>query len=154
MNFSKVRRKEENWLAQIFRKDLIEREKTRNMNQNNAFCLPLIGFFTQSSQYIRFKKKICSYSMVHMMGVLNLCIFFYLGILSRFTVQQGKGQAINLTPLIYAAYQSTKSWNNPGDPSLLRLSKFGRTQQPHLNRTLAVPQKIRILKTLIKNEHS
>ena len=91
MNFSKVRRKEEKWLAQIFRKDLIEREKTRNMNQNNAFCLPLIGFFTQSSQYIRFKKKICSYSMVHMMGVLNLCIFFYLGILSRFTVQQGKG---------------------------------------------------------------
>ena len=91
MNFSKVRRKEEKWLGQIFRKDLIEREKTRKMNQNNAFCLPLIGFFTQSSQYIRFKKKICSYSMVHMMGVLNLCIFFYLGILSRFTVQQGKG---------------------------------------------------------------
>ena len=46
----KVRR--EKWLAQIFRKDLIERKLERTYkNENNAFCLPFIVFFIQSSQY-------------------------------------------------------------------------------------------------------
>ena len=48
LELSKVRR--EKWLAKILRKDLTERklERTRMLF---AFCLPFIGFFTQSSQY-------------------------------------------------------------------------------------------------------
>ena len=48
LELSKVRG--EKWLAQFFRKDLIERERERerawkNKNENNAFCLPFINFF-------------------------------------------------------------------------------------------------------------
>ena len=34
--------------------------KKENMNQNNAFCLPLIGFSTQSSQYQIWKANMYS----------------------------------------------------------------------------------------------
>ena len=46
---SKVRREE--WLALIFRKDLPERKLERTKMKKNAFYLPFIGFFTQSSKY-------------------------------------------------------------------------------------------------------
>ena len=51
LKLSKVRR--EKWLVQIFRENLTERtlERTKSKNQNNAFCLPFIVFFTQSLQY-------------------------------------------------------------------------------------------------------
>ena len=46
LKLSKVRR--EKWLAKNFRKDLTDRQlqKNKNKNQNNAFCLSFIGFFT------------------------------------------------------------------------------------------------------------
>ena len=44
-----MRRKK--WLAQIFRKDLPEKKARKKTNENNAFYLPFIGFFIQSSQY-------------------------------------------------------------------------------------------------------
>ena len=50
LKLSKVRR--EKWLAQIFRKDLNETNLERaKMKKKNAFYLPFIGFFTQSSKY-------------------------------------------------------------------------------------------------------
>ena len=54
LEFSKVRR--EKWLPQIFRKDLTERTRKKK-NENNAFCLPFTGFFTEIHN-IRFAKQI------------------------------------------------------------------------------------------------
>ena len=46
-------RKEEKWLAQVFGKKINwdKAKKNKNKIQNDAFCLLLISFFTQSPQY-------------------------------------------------------------------------------------------------------
>ena len=56
LTLSKVRR--EKFIAQIFRRDLPTREKARkNKNENGAFCLPFIAFFSHKVHNIRFKKQ-------------------------------------------------------------------------------------------------